>query len=83
MADTIADMMEAYAADAVRLAPDFNVQLDYSEASLERLEGILERVAAENTQIAPPGSQVSKDPEQAQIDATSRIWGGYFGETIR
>ena len=83
MANTIADMMETYAADAVRLAPDFNVQLDYSEASLERLEGILECVAAEKPQVAPPGPQASKDTEQARIDATSRIWGGYFGETIR
>jgi len=83
LADTIREMMEGYAATAVRLAADFNVQLDYSEASLEKLEGILERVAAETPPGTPSGGPRGQEPRQEQLDRDSRVWGGYFGETIR
>ena len=83
MADTIREMMESYAATAVRLARDFNVQLDYSEASLEKLEGILQQVAGEIPERASSSDKLGQGPSQEQLDATSRVWGGYFGETIR
>jgi hypothetical protein len=79
--NTIADMMEQYAEDAVRLAPEFGAALDYSEASLEVLERILDQLADKL-----PGSEVeprSEDSMQKELDSVSRIWGGYFGETIR
>jgi len=39
---TVDDMMVAYAQDAIDYAAQrFNVQLDYSEASVERVEAIL------------------------------------------
>ncbi len=75
--------MEGYAATAVQLAADFNVQLDYSEASLEELEGILERVAGQIPKGPPSRVQPGQEPAQEQLDRTSRVWGGYFGETIR
>ena len=82
-ANTIQEMMEGYAADAVRLAPDFDIELDYSEASLQKLEEILERIAEDVPRVATPATQSAKDPAQQRLDATSRVWGGYFGETIR
>jgi hypothetical protein len=74
-------MMEQYAADAVRLANEFGVSLDYSESSLEALERILDQLADKF-----PSSETeprSEDPMQRELDSVSRIWGGYFGETIR
>lgn len=78
--NTIADMMEQYAEDAVCLAPEFGVALDYSEASLEVLERILDQLADKL-----PGSEAepSEDSMQKELDSVSRIWGAYFGETIR
>lgn len=75
--------MEGYAATAVRLAADFNVHLDYSEASLEKLEDIVQRIAAEISGDAPSGAPSAQESKQEQLDLTSRVWGGYFGETIR
>lgn len=77
----ISDMMEQYAAEAVRLAPEFGIMLDYSESSLEGLERILDQLADKlpNSEAEPP----SEDSMQKELDSTSRIWGGYFGETIR
>jgi len=79
--NTISEMMEHYAADAVRLAPEFGVTLDYSESSLEALERILDQLADQL-----PSSETeprSEDSMQKELDSVSRIWGGYFGETIR
>ncbi|HEU5232215.1 MAG TPA: hypothetical protein VFU50_05095 [Terriglobales bacterium] len=79
--NTIADMMEQYAADAVRLAHEFGVALDYSEASLEDLERILDQLAGKIP--SPEPEPRSEDSMQKELDSTARIWGGYFGETIR
>ena len=79
--NTISDMMEQYAEDAVRLAPGFGVTLDYSESSLKALERILDQLADKL-----PSSETephSEDSVQKELDSVSRIWGGYFGETIR
>lgn len=70
--------MENYAAEAVHLAPELGAALDYSERSLAVLEDILDRLSAK---LAKPGTV--KDSAQEQIETASRIWGGYFGETIR
>ncbi len=77
----ISDMMEQYAAEAVRLAPEFGIMLDYSESSLEGLERILDRLAE-----TFPSSEMelrSEESVQKELDSVSRIWGGYFGETVR
>lgn len=77
----ISDMMEQYAAEAVRLAPEFGIMLDYSESSLEGLERILDRLAE-----TFPSSETelrSEESVQKELDSVSRIWGGYFGETVR
>ena len=80
--NTISEMMETYAAEAVRLAREFHATLDFSETSLQILETILTQIAS--TLPKPVGAESgSKDPPQEKIDAASRIWGAYFGETIR
>ena len=78
--NTISDMMAQYAADAVRLATEFGVTLDYSESSLEALERILDQLAKSPSSEMEPRSE---DSMQKELDSISRIWGGYFGETIR
>jgi hypothetical protein len=81
LANTISEMMEGYATDAVRQAPAFGARLDYSEPSLQALEQILSRIRDE---LPIPPADISRgDPAQRRIDAASRVWGGYFGETIR
>lgn len=74
--------MGSYADEAVRRSREFHVTLDYSESSLCTLETILGQISAT---LPRPHSQKTeaKDSAQEQIDAASRIWGGYFGETIR
>lgn len=78
--DTISEMMGQFAADAVRLAPDFGATLDYSEASLETLERILNQLA---DRFARSDTKPrTKESIEQELDSVSRIWGGYFGETI-
>ena len=73
-------MMEKYATEAVRLAPTFGCALDYSEDSLRQLENILAQLSAEVQRSAIDSG--ANDSVQKRVDADSRIWGGYFGETI-
>lgn len=80
---TISEMMEHHSAEAVRLAPDFDVHLDYSEASLQKLEDILTQLCATLPSSGNTAGSASKNPAQERLDTTSRVWGAYFGETIR
>ena len=75
-------MMEGYAAEAVRLGADFGVALDYSDASVQDLERILAELSEKLEKLLPSAS-ATNDTAQAQLDVTARVWGGYFGETIR
>ena len=74
-------MMEKYAAEAVRLGPTLGCALDYSEDSLRQLEQILAQLSAEAQRSDIDTG--ANDSVQKRVDADSRIWGGYFGETIR
>jgi hypothetical protein len=76
---TISEMMQGYADDAVRLAVNFGRRLDYSEASLSELERILASIHAQQ----PVTPTAPGDNNSTQLDSTSRVWGAYFGETIR
>ncbi len=76
---TVNDMMSAYALDAVDLARTrFGVALDFSEESINALEGILDRLHAS----LPTGMQRAfrRGPTQEQIDQMAKIWGGYLGK---
>jgi hypothetical protein len=75
-------MMESYAEEAVRHAPQFGAKLDYSESSLQILEAILGQLQNQLPKLSVPG-EGTKDPAQKQIDTAARLWGAYFGETVR
>jgi ketosteroid isomerase-like protein len=79
--NTISEMMEKHATEAVRLAPTFGCALDYSEDSLRQLENILAQLSAEAQRSGIDTG--ANDSVQKRVDADPRIWGGYFGETIR
>jgi len=74
--------MERYAEEAVRLAPQFGAQLDHSENSLQILEAILGQLQGQLPKLSLP-SDGAKDPAQSPTDEAARIWGAYFGETVR
>ena len=74
--------MESYAAEALRLASGFGVSLNYSESSLQDLEALLAQLYQELPRLSS-STAGTNDPGQQQIDAAARVWGGYFGETIR
>jgi hypothetical protein len=80
----IGAMMQSYAEDAVRMAREFRVELDYSEQSLEQVERLLEQLLDE-LQNGPAAntSQPSEPLPNQQVDEMSRIWGGYLGEVVR
>jgi hypothetical protein len=62
-------MMEAYAAEAARVArSQHGVKLDFSEASVERLEQLL--------------SSLESVPAD-RLEYVTRLWGSYFGEVLR
>lgn len=75
MADfnSIGEMMRDCAAEAVGIAQDrFGFVLDYSDASIESLETILAGVSA------------SLDlSDEGLVEQAVKVWGSYFGETVR
>lgn len=77
---TIADMMRAYAEDAIDFAKQLNVDLDFSEESLSKLDLILQRFH----DGIPKGIKklLNKGPSEEQRTQMSKMWGGYLGETI-
>src|SRR5438067_2073730 len=80
---TVDDMMSAYAEDAVDYADSkFGIALDYSQASVEQVERILEQLYAE----MPRGllARLRKPvPSADTIDQICKMLGGYVGEVFR
>jgi hypothetical protein len=80
----IGAMMQSYAEDAVRMARQFHVELDYSEQSLEQVEHLLEQLHEElRNAPAADRAQPPEAPSHPQVDEMSRMWGGYLGEVVR
>lgn len=70
---SIDDMMQSCADDAVRTAHDrFGFELDYSPESIESLETILAGIGA--------GQDLS---EKDEVEEQVKLWGGYLGEVVR
>lgn len=65
---SVAEMVEAYAEKAIKIAERLDCVLDYSEESLMRMETILEKSAQES---------------EKDISETCKIWGSYLGEVVR
>jgi len=78
----IARLMQDYAEQAVRLARQFQIELDYSEASLEQVDGLLERWHGQR-QSGRHEAALDGQTLENSVDEMSRIWGGYLGEVIR
>lgn len=80
---TIADMMAAYAQDAVDHAKaSCDVTLDYSPESIELTEKVLERLWAD----MPHGffaRLLRRAPSQDTVATISKMYGGYIGEVVR
>ncbi len=80
---TVADMMAAYAQDAIDHASrTCAITLDYSPESVKQVEGVLEKLYAE----IPRGffaRLLRKGPSQDDIATICKMYGGYVGEVIR
>jgi len=79
----IAEMMQGYATQAVALAREFKITLDYSENSLQKVEGLLNQLHDELNQWSMGKSSPEPEPTQQQVDEMARIWGAYLGEVVR
>jgi hypothetical protein len=67
--DSLDAMMQAYAAEAVRVAAtEYNRKLDYSVDSIEPLETILDTL--------PP-------VPEGDLEWLTKLWGSYLGEVFR
>lgn len=66
---SVAEMVQSYAAKAVTLAAERDRLLDYSEESLRGMEAIL--------------NELSDQQAQLDISETCKIWGSYLGEVVR
>src|SRR5436309_15682385 len=70
----ISAMMLAFADEAVKMGREgFEVELDFSEGSLQKVEEILSQLSTEMPESAT----------DASIDEMSKMWGGYLGEVVR
>lgn len=67
--DSLTAMMQAHAAEAVRLAAsEHSKELDYSTGSVATLEAILDAL--------PPAAE-------SDLEWLTKLWGSYFGEVFR
>ncbi|PLT29889.1 hypothetical protein [Peribacillus deserti] len=78
---TMKDVMASYSEDALDLASQMGISLDYSEHSIKILDEILE----EYHRGLPRGIKelFVRSPTEEDIIQMSKIWGGYLGEVIR
>ena len=65
------------------MARSFQVELYYSEQSLEQVERLLGELhnQLESGNTAADASVIQ--PSEEQVDEMSRVWGGYLGEVVR
>jgi hypothetical protein len=82
-AGDIGTMMQSYAEDAVRMARQFHVELDYTEQSLEQVERLLGQLHDELQSGNAVESAAAPQLDQQRVDEMSRVWGGYLGEVVR
>ncbi len=70
--ESVTAMVEAYAAQAVTLARNFNAALDFSENSVMELETILDALA-----------QQAREHSSDSVSEACKTWGSYLGEVVR
>ncbi len=76
------EMMQAYAEQAVAAAREYQIQLDYSEESLQQVENILNRLH-DSIPGAARGAATSPAPSDTDTEDLCKVWGGYLGEVVR
>ena len=76
-------MIADFAAAAVNMARELEITLDYSEASLERLETLLDGLFRDIHHPAVRDLEQPPAPSGEQMDDLCRLWGSYFGEVVR
>ena len=74
---SVAEMMEQLSAQAVEIARDFAVELDFSAASVTELE---EQLLDQLSAGVRSGESKPSDDEMAMM---AKLWGAYLGETVR
>lgn len=80
---TVTDMMIAYAEDAVNQARvNFEMTLDYSEASIEMVEACLAKLHAARPQ-GFFGKLFRRGPTGNDMHIAAMMFGGYIGEVFR
>ncbi len=79
--DSLNQMMESYAQDAVKFAHEFQARLDFSEESLKDVEMILGRL--KDPAAGARGAAKTLAPEPQEIETLCKVWGGYLGEVVR
>ncbi len=73
--ERIRQAAEAFAAEAVHLAREkFGVELDFSDESIRRLEGVLQKLRARLAEAQPTEQQVVR---------LAKMFGSYLGEVLR
>lgn len=79
---TIAHVMQAHAQDAVDMARErFQVNLDFSEQSITRVERCLEQLHASLPRGF--GRILRQRKLEAEAWDLAKMWGGYVGEVVR
>ena len=91
--DSVGAMTRDFAEAAVEMARGMQIELDYSEQSLERVEHILAQLhteardwriaASANRAIASDAQPAAAGPSASQMEDMCKLWGSYFGEVVR
>ena len=74
-------VMQSYAEQAVAAARQQEIELDYSEDSLQQVEFILGRT--QHPPVGAGGGAASAAPTDAETEDLCKMWGGYLGEVVR
>jgi hypothetical protein len=72
--DSIDSLVQAYAREAVAMAGEFRVTLDFTENSVMEVETILARLARE---------MPAQQPSSEDVGELCKMWGSYLGEVVR
>jgi len=82
-APSVAEMMSAYAQDAVEYAQrSFDISSDYSEGSVQQVETVLAKLFASMPK-GTLGKLSTKSRSQREIEQIAKMFGGYLGEVSR
>lgn len=80
---SIGEMMESFAADAVTVAArEYKIALNYGAESLEQIESIL-AMLCERSPVGMFADLAAKPSGEEDLERNCKLWGGYLGEVVR